>query len=191
MADLWLAVFEPIIFFKDNVRDFLELGGPVLVVIALVTFVMWGLIFDHLFYLRGNHRQAVQQALQSWKERSDHRSWHAHQIRARLISLVSQGLERHLRVLKALVALCPLLGLLGTVAGMIEVFDVMAVAGSGNPRSMATGVSKAMITTMAGMVAALSGIFMNVYLQRRVVRERQHFGEQLTTESPLVSRLRK
>jgi biopolymer transport protein ExbB len=182
MADLWLTLFEPIILFKENVRDFLELGGPVLVVIALVTFIMWGLIFDHLFYLQGSHRQAVQRALQNWKERSDRKSWYAHQIRTRLISVVSQGLERHLRVLKALVALCPLLGLLGTVAGMIEVFDVMAVAGSGNPRSMATGVSKAMITTMAGMVAALSGIFMNVYLQRRVVRERQRLGEQLITD---------
>ena len=50
-------------------------------------------------------------------------------------------------------------GLLGTVTGMIEVFDVMAITGSGNARSMASGVSKATIPTMAGMVGALSGVF--------------------------------
>ena len=47
------------------------------------------------------------------------------------------------------------MGLMGTVTGMIEVFDVMAISGSGNPRSMAAGVSKATVPTMAGMVAAL------------------------------------
>ena len=65
-------------------------------------------------------------------------------------------------MVKTLVALCPLLGLLGTVTGMIEVFDVMAIAGSGNARAMAAGVSKATIPTMAGMVAAISGLYFSV-----------------------------
>nr|NIP17524.1 MotA/TolQ/ExbB proton channel family protein [Xanthomonadales bacterium]NIX12314.1 MotA/TolQ/ExbB proton channel family protein [Xanthomonadales bacterium] len=77
------------------------------------------------------------------------------------------------------VALCPLLGLLGTVTGMIEVFDVMAISGTGNPRSMASGVSKATIPTMAGMVAALSGIAMSTYLQRKAGRERELLSDHL------------
>ena len=44
-----------------------------------------------------------------------------------------------------------MLGLLGTVYGMIEVFEVLAVLGTGNPRAMSTGVAKATIPTMAGM----------------------------------------
>ncbi len=76
-------------------------------------------------------------------------------------------------------ALCPLLGLLGTVTGMIEVFDVMAIAGSGNPRAMASGVSRATIPTMAGMVAALSGLIFSVQLERRSKSEASRIADQL------------
>ncbi len=64
-------------------------------------------------------------------------------------------------------AILPLLGLLGTVTGMIQVFNVMAVVGTSNARLMAGGVSAATIPTMAGLVAALSGLYLAVYLQRR------------------------
>jgi biopolymer transport protein ExbB len=84
-------------------------------------------------------------------------------------------------MIKTLVALCPLLGLLGTVTGMIEVFDVMAVAGNGNPRAMASGVSMATIPTMAGMVAALSGLYMSAQLTNFARDEAQRLGDLLTT----------
>jgi biopolymer transport protein ExbB len=62
---------------------------------------------------------------------------------------------------------------------MVEVFEVMAISGSGSPRSMASGVSKATIPTMAGMVAALSGVAMGTYLQRKASRERDLLGDNL------------
>jgi biopolymer transport protein ExbB len=68
---------------------------------------------------------------------------------------------------------------MGTVTGMIEVFDVMAISGSGNARSMASGVSKATIPTMAGMVGALSGVFASTWLNRKVKTERAHLEEAL------------
>ena len=80
-----------------------------------------------------------------------------------------------------MVALCPLLGLMGTVTGMIEVFDVMAFSGSGNARSMASGVSKATIPTMAGMVGALSGVFLVTLLNQKVNREVEDLEDNLTT----------
>ena len=70
--------------------------------------------------------------------------------------------------------------LLGTVTGMIEVFDVMAIAGSGNVRGMAGGISKATLPTMAGMVAALSGLFFSVQLERRARREGRLMSDRLT-----------
>jgi biopolymer transport protein ExbB len=87
--------------------------------------------------------------------------------------------ERNIALIQTCVALCPLLGLLGTVTGMVEVFEVMAISGSGNPRSMASGVSKATIPTMAGMVAALSGIAMSTYLLRKAGRERELITDHL------------
>jgi biopolymer transport protein ExbB len=49
---------------------------------------------------------------------------------------------------------------------MIEVFDVMALTGNGNTRGMAGGVSKATLPTMAGMVAAISGMLFSVQLDQ-------------------------
>ena len=166
----------------EAIRDFFELGGDVLVLIAILTLAMWGLIFERLIYIATAHPRNTRTALAHWESRSERQSWYAHQIREQLISTVSQGLERNMGLIKTCVALCPLMGLLGTVTGMIEVFEVMAISGSGNPRSMASGVSKATVPTMAGMVAALSGVAMSAYLQRKVIRERTLLGDHLTMD---------
>jgi biopolymer transport protein ExbB len=158
--------------FLETIRDFFELGGPVLRVIGVLVLFMWMLIIERLVFMRTGYRRLVKNAHQIWDTRTDHSSWKAHQIRGRIISQVSAAAENHL-------ALCPLLGLLGTVTGMIEVFEVMAISGSGNPRSMASGVSKATVPTMAGMVAALSGVAMGTYLQTRAAREREALTDDL------------
>jgi biopolymer transport protein ExbB len=85
-------------------------------------------------------------------------------------------------LIKIMVALCPLLGLLGTVTGMIEVFNIMAVTGGGDAKSMAGGVSRATVPTMAGMVAALSGVFANTYVTRIAQREGEFLEDNLTTD---------
>lgn len=163
----------------EAVRDFVELGGDVLLLVGVVAFAMWVLIIERLFYLNTRHAALARAALAEWEARTEWRSWGALQVRQRLISRVSQALESSLPLIGTCVALCPLIGLLGTVTGMIEVFEVMALSGSGNPRSMAAGVSKATLPTMAGMVAALSGIFVNAWLKRRAQRERGRLGERM------------
>jgi biopolymer transport protein ExbB len=150
----------------SQVRDFIETGGDVLLVIAVVTAVMWTFILERFWYFRmGGHQREAQRIQDIWDAREDHSSWNAHQIRRLLVSQVELKLTSGIGVVKTLVALCPMLGLLGTVTGMIEVFDVMA-AGSGNTRGMAAGVSKATLPTMAGMVAALSGLLFSIQLER-------------------------
>jgi len=89
-------------------------------------------------------------------------------------------LQQSLGLIKSLVAVCPLLGLLGTVTGMIEVFDVMAVMGTGSARAMASGISKATIPTMAGMVGALTGVFAITVLQRNARLKAVRLEDQLT-----------
>jgi len=169
--------------FLETIRDFIELGGPVLRVIGVVTLFMWMLIIERLVYFRTGHKRLVRNAHNYWDERLDYSSWKAHQIRNQIISQVSASAERNLPLIKTCVALCPLLGLLGTVTGMIEVFEVMAISGSGNPRSMASGVSKATVPTMAGMVAALSGVAMSAYLENKARREREFIADELIIEA--------
>ena len=81
-----------------------------------------------------------------------------------------------------MIALCPLFGLLGTVTGMIEVFSVLSITGGGQARSMADGISKATIPTMAGMVAALSGVFANIYISQKAARESELIEEHLRSD---------
>jgi biopolymer transport protein ExbB len=168
--------------FLETIRDFMELGGPVLRVIGLVTLFMWMLIIERILYMRTGHKKMIRNAHMYWDKRTDYSSWNAHVIRARIISEVSAKSERNLALINTCVALCPLLGLLGTVTGMIGVFEVMAISGSGNPRSMASGVSMATVPTMAGMVAALSGVAMSAYLENKVRRERDFISDELIIE---------
>ncbi|PRB79471.1 hypothetical protein CQ007_15395 [Pseudomonas sp. MYb185] len=94
-----------------------------------------------------------------WQQRSDRSSTTARYVRQAWLSVARQRLERFMPLIRVLIAMCPLLGLLGTVSGMIQVFDVLSVSGTGNPRAMAAGVSRATVPTMAGMVIAISGLF--------------------------------
>ena len=151
-------------------------------IIALVTAIMWSLIYERFWYFRTQHRVEMERITQAWRSRSDHSSWEAHKVREMLISQVRMGLEKRLWPIETLVTLCPMLGLLGTVTGMIEVFDVMAVAGSGNARGMAGGVSKATLPTMAGMVAALSGMMFSIQLRRYALDEGDRVEDSLEVE---------
>ncbi|WDE04284.1 MotA/TolQ/ExbB proton channel family protein [Thalassomonas viridans] len=155
----------------NAIREFMDTGGQVLTVIAVVIFVMWLLIFERLVFVFYSYRKVKKQLQQTWFSRSEQHSWYAEQIRTALVARGSARLNQNLPLIQTLVVLCPLLGLMGTVTGMIEVFDVMAISGSGNARSMASGVSRATIPTMAGMVASLSGVFASTWLQRTAKRE--------------------
>lgn len=155
----------------EAIADFMARGGSVLWVIAILLLVMWSLIFERVWYLHSAHSKRVKQTLAVWAGRTDTKSWRAHQIRNMMISEVSLDLKSSLPLIEALVVICPLLGLLGTVTGMIEVFYVMALTGGGDAKSMAGGVSKATIPTMAGMVGALSGIFAYNWLKHKVDRD--------------------
>jgi biopolymer transport protein ExbB len=164
----------------EAIRDFMELGGPILRWIAVTIFVMWVLIAERLMYFRSSMKAMSKEIHDSWESRSERRSWNAAQIREMMISRFEMASNKGINVIQTLVALCPLLGLMGTVTGMIKVFGVMAVSGSGNVRAMAAGVSQATVPTMAGMVGALSGVLLVTLLTRRAARE-VHFLEDTLT----------
>ena len=155
----------------DSVNGFMLRGGPELWIIAWLLLVKWSLVLERVWYLNTTHKANVKATLAAWNARSDTKSWSAHQIRTMMISKISLDVRNTLPIIEVLVTICPLLGLIGTVTGMIEVFFVMAVTGGGDAKSMAGGVSKATIPTMAGMVGAISGIFAANYLKAKVDRD--------------------
>ena len=170
LGDAYLAIVQ-----------FMEQGGNVLYLIAALTFLMWTLIFERMWYFFSQHKLVVQDATDLWEGRPERRSWSAHQVRDRIISEASERITGNLPLIQTCVTLCPLLGLLGTVTGMISVFDAMATQG-GNARSMAAGVSMATIPTMSGMIASLSGLLGSTFVKRKVDFEVELFEDHLTMD---------
>jgi biopolymer transport protein ExbB len=170
MGDIYLAIIS-----------FMDQGGRVLWYIAGLTFVMWTLIVERLWYFLVDHKRVIANAIGEWEERSERRSWSAHQIRDAMISEASSRIQGTLPLIQTCVMLCPLLGLLGTVTGMVTVFDAMATVG-GNARSMAAGVSMATIPTMAGMIASLSGLVMATFIKNKVTFETELLQDHLTMD---------
>ena len=163
----------------ESIRGFIELGGNVLWAIMLVLLMMWTLIIERYWFIFRNLPAQRRDVIEMWRARQDHRSWHAHRIKEEMISGLRIKLRQNVRTIQTLVAICPLLGLLGTVTGMVAVFDVMAYFGTGNARAMAAGVSKATIPTMAGMVAALSGVYFASHLDRKADLETEKLEDLL------------
>ena len=173
-----MEMFNPINIF-NGLMEFLETGGFVLKIIMVATLFMWTFIMERFAYYLFAHKPTKARLKAEWDAREDKTSWRAHAIRDEMISQIKERTDTNVGIIKTLVALAPLLGLLGTVTGMIEVFDVMALSGSSNARLMAGGVFKATIPTMAGMLAALSGLYFSTVLPRWSARETAKFADDL------------
>jgi biopolymer transport protein ExbB len=157
--------------------DMLELGGDILLAIIFIALLIWTLVFERLSYLRWVYPGQRQKALLLWQSRGDRSEWYSGHLRTLLVARLNRGLTRNRDMTRTLIKLCPLLGLLGTVLGMLEVFDAVAATGTNNPRSTASGVSKATVTTMAGMVVAIAGLLVSSLVNRRLTAERNSLNE--------------
>ena len=78
------------------------------------------------------------------------------------------ALQRGLSFIAITSATAPLLGLLGTVTGMIYTFRLINVFGTGDAKSLASGISEALVTTEMGLVVAIPALIMHALLSRRV-----------------------
>ncbi|MEL7401058.1 MAG: MotA/TolQ/ExbB proton channel family protein [Pseudomonadota bacterium] len=162
--------------------DFMSQGGPVLYGILLLSILLWCLIIERLWFFYIDQPRAVKQLAGDWLQRQDHRSWTARKIRSAIISRHQQDAQTFLSTVGILIAICPLMGLLGTVWGMVSVFDVLAVTGTGNARAMANGISQATIPTMAGLVVALTGLYFRTRFKRLSERAVHKLADQLPTD---------
>ncbi len=163
----------------ESVRDFMATGWDVLWLVAGALFLMWVLMLERYFYVSFVFPKMRKEIIARWDAREDTTSWYAHRIREAWISQAKEQLNARMGLINTLVAICPMLGLLGTVTGMIAVFEVMAVQGTGNPRLMAGGISMATIPTMSGMVAALSGVFFSTRLNAKLKLSQEQLVDSL------------
>lgn len=79
---------------------------------------------------------------------------------------VRPRLERFLPFLAITAAAAPLLGLLGTVIGMIKTFNLITIFGTGDARSLSSGISEALVTTELGLTVAIPVLILHGMLAR-------------------------
>ena len=162
--------------------DYMQRGGDVLWGILVLTIILWWFVLERGWYFFSGVSADRDARLQQWLDRPERSSWYANYERDRLISERECLIMKNLQAIPMLIALLPLMGLLGTVTGMIQVFDVMANLGSGNPRAMANGVSAATLPTMSGMLVAIIAIPFWTVLDRRYKSEIAKLRELMVEE---------
>lgn len=173
---LWLRLIDSVY----ALLDFMSAGGVVMWALAALCVVFWTLVFERFWYMRRVFPLWVQERRHAWQQllADDPGTWQR-SVRSAWLAQARQHLTGPLRLSKTLVALYPLFGLLGTVSGMVAVFDVLAINGTGNPRGMAAGVWQATLPTMAGMVLAITGLFSLARLERDARQALERLADQL------------
>ncbi len=77
------------------------------------------------------------------------------------------ALQRGILFIKVISVVAPLLGLLGTVTGMIQTFQAITLFGTGDPTTMAGGISQALITTVLGLTVAIPTVLLHTLVNGR------------------------
>ncbi len=173
-----------------SIEQYMRSGGVVMGPILIVSFFMWLLIINRIFFLRRLHvrnipRETAGEMVRENRMPPDNfRGANSLLVREFLTErsgdpvlddnildeiVVRQvaSLDAYLAAIKVLAAVAPLLGLLGTVTGMMRTFDVITVFGTGNARAMAGGISVALVTTQTGLMVSIPGLYMGSFLAKR------------------------
>jgi biopolymer transport protein ExbB len=77
------------------------------------------------------------------------------------------GLTRNITLIQVISVVSPLLGLLGTVIGMILTFQAITLFGTGDPKTMAGGISTALMTTVLGLCVAIPTVLLHSIVASR------------------------
>ena len=86
---------------------------------------------------------------------------------ARAATVEATRLERRVSFLATTATVSPFIGLFGTVWGIMDAFEAIGRTGSANLAMVAPGISEALITTAAGLGAAIpAAVFYNFYNTR-------------------------
>tara|TARA_B100000609_G_scaffold64037_1_gene50516 strand:- start:2398 stop:2979 length:582 start_codon:yes stop_codon:yes gene_type:complete len=153
-----------------SLLDFFDRGGPVIFILFLVAIIMITLLVERLIFFINDLKKLSNERVIEVKECPSNNRWVKNKIKLKNISILNSESSKNLLTIQGLIALCPLLGLLGTVTGMIEVFDIMAITGTGNARAMASGIARATLPTMTGLFISIVGLFLLTAIKSSIER---------------------
>ena len=145
--------------------NFLYQGGPVVLILFLISIYLFILIaakFKYLFFDIALVQAEYKKSLSTIKN-DEYFLLNLASLKCDYKTIINKDFY----MIQTLIALCPVLGLLGTVTGMIEVFDVVSFFGTGNARALASGITKATLPTMTGMAISILGLLTFTILNSR------------------------
>lgn len=169
--------------YLEGLSALFEQGGHTLWAILLASCLLWSLIIERYWFFWRRLPEYEFRLAAGWAaERAIiPRALLFRRVKALVAELRAEA-GRNVLTLQALTGILPLLGLLGTVSGMIKVFEVITVFGTGNSRGMASGISEALVTTMAGLFTALSGIYFVSDIESRIEERARRFEARLVED---------
>lgn len=159
--------FDNVLFYLQQhqltLDQFLQAGGWVMNIIGLLCVVLFALLAERYWFRWVSFAGLLRKSGQALNQQSSSSAslWQQQSLCCDLKLAMTQRLP----LIRTLIALCPLLGLLGTVSGMIQVFDTLAMNGTGNPRLMAAGIASATLPTLAGMAISVTGLLLYSHLK--------------------------
>lgn len=165
---------------------FLDSGGGVMwPLLGLSVWMWWLILLKVLDFTRWRRQERPAQDLlvtqgpmqgAPWQQnilflvqhmQSDGDNFDEQELVDRITRPEARKIDKHIDTIVVLSKAAPLLGLLGTVCGMISAFEVISVFGTGEAKSLAGGISEALITTQTGLLVAVPGLVLGSLLQKR------------------------
>ena len=136
-----------------DIFTYIERGGFIVYLLIAMSIVGVSIMVWKLFVLSwaGLKVETISTSILEELKSSKYETEH---IRS-LIQMKVKQLESGLNTVKIIASISPLLGLLGTVIGILNSFDAITYQGLGDPTVFSSGISVALITTVAGLVVAI------------------------------------
>jgi len=133
---------------------YIERGGIIVNILILMNIIGFTIILWKSFIFYRTNKDLTKISDEIISELKLKKNYELAQIQS-TIALKINSIETGLNTIKIIASLSPLIGLLGTVIGILNSFDSISHMGLGDPTVFSSGISIALITTVAGLIVAI------------------------------------
>ncbi len=138
-----------------ELMDYIHRGGPIVYLLIGLNVIGFSIMlwkFIIFIYAKQKKQLYVNEIIQSIKNTNSN---YKNNLFKNALDKQINRLESGLNTVKIIASIAPLIGLLGTVIGVLNSFDSISKLGLGDPSIFSTGISIALITTVAGLIVAI------------------------------------
>ena len=183
-----------------SLLDILVLGGPVMILLALLSIAALYLLIERFYTIRqaASNPEKITDRVREYVRNGNVEAaiQYCEQKDVPITRILKQGLERlgrpiseiqdavqaagkhetfdlekRTNLLASIAGIAPMLGFFGTVVGMIRAFQqIQNLQGNVNPSVLAGGIWEALITTATGLLVGILALFSYNFLMGRIRR---------------------